>query len=80
MIIRCFIVVSDGLLTALSLWVFVFQLCMGGPTTTKTKTWLAPSPLCVGYLQTVGVTTRSRGAPLSLDRCQHFDLVAVTSF
>lgn len=28
MIIWCFVVVSDGLLTALSLWVFVFELCI----------------------------------------------------
>ena len=28
MIMWCFVVVCDGLLTALSLWMFVFELCI----------------------------------------------------
>jgi len=37
-----------------------------------------PSLLLAGYLQTIGGSTRSKGAPLSLDDCQRSDLVVGT--
>lgn len=50
MIIWCFVVVSDGLLTVLSLWMFVFELCIWEPQPQRAKmvctltavSWISP--------------------------------------
>lgn len=79
MIIWRFVVVSDGLLTALSLWMFVFESCIWDLQPQRAKmvctltavSWISPD--------SCGGSTRSRRAPLSLDDCQRSDLVAGTA-